>query len=340
VEGVAVKADQTVTMALPKRCQLFHPAKNYVGQLMVTDIGIPYSVEQDVNVDMFMIENSDIGMPERFQHIHKYQCGKVAVLAGSTGFTGAASLTSQAAMSIGAGLVILGIPDGLNSIVENKLTEVITRPYHVQNRTHYLKSATDPDIENLLEWCDVLAIGPGLGRSEETQQAIIDILSRFDKAAVLDADALFTLANKPEILDKSHPSWILTPHHGEFYRFLEGISKDDFQKSYLSLAQKFAKEKGIVLLLKDAPSLVASPEGMLYVNSNGNPGLASGGTGDVLTGFVAGLMAQGLHPVEAAYTANFLHGACADEVAMNKTEYALTASDLIENIGIVIKNMF
>jgi hydroxyethylthiazole kinase-like uncharacterized protein yjeF len=338
VEGEAVRANVTATMALPKRCHIFYPAKSQVGDLHLVDIGIPHSVGNSNTVKIQLIEKRDIHLPERAIDAHKYECGKVAVLAGSTGYTGAAALTAQGALHIGAGLVILGIPGILNSVLETKLTEVITKPYFL-GRSGHLTSADDPDIIDLLDWCDVLAIGPGLGRMEETQRSVIDILTGVKKPTVIDADALFALAQEPLLLKTSHPNWILTPHHGEFLRFLAGISKSDFRRDIISLAQKFAEKNELVLLLKGAPSLVASPDGQVYVNSTGNSGLASGGTGDVLTGFVAGLVGQGLDLVESSITANYLHGACADIIKKDKTEYALTAGDLIVKIGDILKEI-
>ncbi len=335
VEGPVVKADITVTMALPKHCHVFYPAKNYVGELYVVDIGIPHSRLNDENVKIQIIEATDIQMPGRAEDTHKYLVGKVAVLAGSTGFTGAATLCSEAALHAGAGLVILGIPGSLNPILEMKMTEVITRPYGKD----ILESASDPAIQDLLGWGDILAIGPGLGRSKSTQQAIVDILNNFEKPAVVDADALFALAQHPELLTKPHPDWILTPHHGEFYRLLNGVDKEDFKTHFVFLAQEYAVKHQLVLMLKGAPSLVAAPDGQVYVNSTGNPGLASGGTGDVLTGLTAGLRGQGMDSVTAAYTAHYIHGLCADEIVEKTSTYTLTAGQLINELGAVTKKL-
>jgi len=336
VDGAAVAAEVTVTLGLPKYCQVFHPAKSYVGDLYIADIGIPGSVCDSAGVRVQLVEKSDIALPPRPADTNKYSCGKVAVIAGSKGYTGAAALTSDAALNAGAGLVILGIPEKLNPILENKLTEVITRPY----QTTSFEDPAETAIAELLEWCDVLAIGPGLGRSVVTQQAIVRLLRTFTKPAVIDADALFALAQFPEVLKKHNGEWILTPHHGEFIRFFRKLDKKEFQSHLLELAQEFAEKYRLTLLLKGAPSLVASSDGDIFINSTGNNGLASGGTGDVLTGLVAGLWAQGLSPVPAAYTASFLHGLCADDIVVEKTVYALTASDLIRKFGNTLQKHF
>ncbi len=339
VEGVAVSADATVTMALPKHCHLFYPAREFVGDLHVVDIGIPHYVRQSEGVKIQLVEDADIELPARPEYAHKYTCGKVAVLAGSPGFTGAAALTAEAALRIGAGLVKLAVPESLNPILETKLTEVITVPY-TTGKSGQFNEHSLAELEELLEWCDVLAIGPGLGRGPETQKAILAVLEKFTKPAVIDADALFALANQPLILNQPHPQWVLTPHHGEFRRFLPEIGKEELQRDFVKLAQETAGKFQLHLLLKGAPSLVATPEGEVFVNSTGNAGLASGGTGDVLTGMVAGLLAQGLPPQQAAYTANFLHGLVADEVADQESIYTLVAGDLIRHLGPVLNKYF
>lgn len=339
VAGSAIRADITVTMALPKRCHAMYPAKNFVGELYIADIGIPPFVLSQEDVKVEMLEENDIVLPFRYHDANKYEVGKVAVLAGSKGFTGAAALSSQAAMKIGAGLVILALPESLNPIMEQKLTEVITRPLK-ETAEQTIGKQSLPGIRELLEWCDALAIGPGLGRTEEVQETIISILKSFKGPVVIDADALFALANHPEILTKGpHPNWILTPHLGEFRRFFSNLSKESLAVNRIEIAQKFAKDYGLTLLLKGAPALVAMPDQRVFLNPTGNPGLASGGTGDVLTGFIAGLLAQSYDPDEAAYTANFVHGYVADYVVEKETIYSLLAGDLITYLGPALKQL-
>jgi len=339
VEGTVVQADLTVTMALPKICHVFYPAKQFVGELFITDIGIPHTTRNSDKVKIQIVEEVDIQLPHRHADTHKYKSGKVAVIAGSPGYTGAAALTAEAALRIGAGLVILAIPEELNPILETKLTEVITRPYDSKGKS-CLISGDNREIQDLLEWCDVLAIGPGLGRAEETQKAIVKILKDFKKPVVIDADALFALSTHLKNFSGKHLNWVLTPHHGEFLRLLPKVEKQQLETDFLELAQKFAGDKQLTLLLKGAPSLVAEPSGQIYINSTGNAGLAKGGTGDVLTGFVAGLLAQGLPQVEASYSANFIHGLLADELLAEKDINTFFASDLFHNIGSVLKKHF
>lgn len=339
VAGSAVAADVTVTMGLPKRCQAFYPAKSFVGELFIADIGIPHHVRNSSSVKVQIVEKEDTSLPFRLPDAHKYACGKVGVLAGSPGYTGAAALTAEAALKIGAGLVILAVPETLNPILETKLTEIITRPYATGKKSYFVPESL-PALADFLEWCDVLAIGPGLGRSRETQAAILQVLKDFSKPAVIDADALFALANQPKILKAPHPNWVLTPHFGEFSRFLPNLKKVDLQANLIEIAQEFASSHQINLLLKGAPSIEVTPDGEVFVNSTGNPGLASGGTGDVLTGFVAGLAAQGPDLAQAAATANYLHGLCADVFSEKETVYTLTAGELLKNLGTVLRKHF
>ena len=213
---------------------------------------------------------------------------------------------------------------------------MITRPLP-ETEGHRIGQISLPAIQELLEWCDVLVIGPGLGRSEEVQETIIQILRKFDKPAVIDADALFALANHAAILKKARRNWILTPHTGEFLRFLPNETVESVSSRPIEVARQFASKNKLNLILKGAPSLVADPDGNVFINSTGNSGLASGGSGDVLAGMIGGLLAQKQTAIEAAYSANFLHGFVADYVANEETPQTLVAGDLIKNMGTALK---
>ncbi|MFZ0390982.1 MAG: NAD(P)H-hydrate dehydratase [Calditrichia bacterium] len=336
--GSAVTADITVTMALPKKAHLFYPARKQVGELFIANIGIPFSVRNNPEVKLQVVEKSDIFLPVHAPDAHKYRNGKVAVIAGSVGLTGAAALTSEAALRIGAGMIRLAVPGTLNPVLETKLTEVITFPYGNSASTFLMKENLS-DLQELLEWCDVLAIGPGLGRDNQTIEAVLQILEDFKKPAVIDADALFAVSRKQGAVNY-HPEWILTPHHGEFSRLLDQEKNKRLKFEFVELAQEFAGNSGVILLLKGAPSITVNEQKEVFINPTGNSGLASGGTGDVLTGFVAGLLAQGLPPQEAAITANYLHGLTADHVAKEHGTGYLTAGDLIRELGRTLQQEF
>lgn len=337
--GPAIRADLTVTMALPKYCHILYPARGHVGELYITEIGIPPFVLNKEDIKVAVLQEEDIVLPFRYPDSHKYECGKVSVLAGSKGYTGAATLTAKAAMRMGAGMVIAAVPESINPVLEQKLTETITRPIP-ETAEQTIGEVSLEACRDLIEWGDVLAIGPGLGRTEEVQKTIIQILKECEKPVVIDADALFALANYPELLvEGPHPHWVLTPHMGEFARFFPDVSRESLISNRVAYAQDFAKQYGITLCLKGAPSLVAAPDGRVWLNSTGNAGLASAGTGDVLTGFVAGLLAQSYTVDEAAYTANFVHGYAADYIVSTGTQYTLIAGDLISQLGKALQQL-
>ncbi|RMG64079.1 MAG: NAD(P)H-hydrate dehydratase [Calditrichaeota bacterium] len=333
VPGEAVLADLTVTMAAPKICHLFYPARQHVGELETVDIGIPGEVLESVGSQVFLVEPWQLVLPFRPPDAHKYQMGRVAIVAGSRGYTGAAALCAQAVMKAGAGIAILAVPESLNPILEVKLTEVITRPVAETADGGFSRQAL-PELAALLEWCDVLAIGPGLGRHPETQSVVVELLARCDKPAVVDADALFALSEKAKGLKELlKPNWVLTPHLGEFARFFKQQRTETLNLKRLDFARDFAREYQTHLLLKGAPALVAAPEGKIQVNPLINPALATAGTGDVLTGMIAAFAAQGLPMGDAAVLANYLHGYVAEWLKGQQTAHTITAPDLLEGMG-------
>ncbi len=333
VPGEAVAADYTLTMAAPKFCHMVFPARNYVGKLKVVDIGIPIQVLESVGPYVYLVEGEELILPLRRKDVHKYEVGRVAVVAGSRHYSGAAALCARAAMKIGAGLTILAVPESLHSIMEIKLTEVITRPV-AETASGGLGKKALPALEELLEWCDVLAIGPGLGRDPETQAVVLRLLEQCDKPAVVDADALFALAENPDRLTGLlKPNWVLTPHLGEFSRFFKDLDKHTLSFQRLEVAREFAGTHRTHLLLKGAPALLATPEGEVHVNPFVLPALATAGTGDVLTGMIAGLVPQVSSITTAAMVGNYLHGYVAQWALESQTEHSLTAPDLLEAMG-------
>lgn len=273
--------------------------------------------------------------PRRKPDTHKGDYGHIFVLAGSLGFSGAAVLCANSAMRCGAGLVTLGVPEGLYSIIAKKAyPEVMVRPLaETKDRTLSLKAY--PAIMSLIEKADVLAIGPGLSRNPQTQKLIRRIISNIHKPIVIDADALNAIAGHLGLLQLNSNFKILTPHPGEFSRLI-GESTAYIQKNRETLAKKFAYDYNIVLVLKGHNTVVASPN-KLYVNKTGNPGMATAGSGDVLTGIISALLGQGLNGWTAAKTGVYLHGLAGDLAAKEKTQAALIASDIINHIPAAIK---
>jgi NAD(P)H-hydrate epimerase len=243
--------------------------------------------------------------------------------------TGAATFTAQAAMKTGSGLAILGIPSSLHSIVASKLTEVMTTPL-AETASHTFGLPAEPFILEKIKWADVIAMGPGLSQNEETQKLVKKLLKNISKPVVLDADALNALGNESHLLKKvAH--CIITPHPGEFAR-LFGISSQEVLDRGIQIAREKAQELEIIIVLKGAPTVIASPDGEIYINSTGNPGMATGGAGDVLTGMIGSLIGQGLSIKEAAITGVYVHGLAGDLAKQDKGEMGMTAMDILENI--------
>ena len=261
---------------------------------------------------------------------HKGAFGHALVLAGSTGFAGAACLAAQGALRSGAGLVTLGVPWNLLPVVATKLTACMTHPFR-QVPGGALALGALPQILAFARRCNVVAIGPGIGRHRSTTKLVHALVRSLDKPLVIDADGLNALEGEIDVLDAATAPRVLTPHPGEMAR-LTGLATADIQQRRADLATEFAARHRVVLALKGYRTIVTDGE-HVYENQTGNPGMASGGTGDVLTGIVAGLLAQGLPPFDATCLAVTLHGLAADLAVTETGEQALVATDLLAHLG-------
>jgi len=337
--GIAVEADLTATFALPKVGLLIYPGVDYTGELEVVDIGMPQRVYDEVEVDTFLIERWQVAelFPPRLENTHKGDYGHLLIIAGSTGFTGAAAMTSECAARVGTGLVTLGIPASLNPILENKLLEVMTLPLP---ETGYgsISSEAFEAIKDASGRKTAIAIGPGLGLEPSTQQLVRDVITNIGLPMVIDADGLNALAAQPEILLRRQFPTILTPHPGEMARLI-GSDTEKVKSDRIGAAREFARQYGCYLVLKGARSIVATPEGHVYINPTGNPGMASGGTGDLLTGMVAGFLAQDMNPLEAAVASVYIHGACGDAAALEYGERGLLARDMMGELPKLLREL-
>jgi NAD(P)H-hydrate epimerase len=271
---------------------------------------------------------------------HKGDFGHILIIAGSPGYSGAAVLCAEAAMRTGAGLVTLGIPAGLNNaIIKIKPKEVMTLPLP-ETRGGALSSSGYKKIEAFLGKIDILVIGPGLGLDNSTAKLARKIIKNTDKITVIDADGLGALVGNLDVLKPGTRGWvvsrILTPHPGEMARLL-GVGIDTVQSNREEAAKKFAGAYKITVVLKGHTTVVADYHGNVYINKTGNPGMATAGSGDVLTGMIAALRAQGLDDFEAAKYAVYVHGLAGDIAAKEKTQISLIASDIIGKIPNAIK---
>ena len=268
---------------------------------------------------------------------HKGDFGHVFILAGSLGLTGAAYLASRACLLSGSGLVTLGIPKSLNPIMELKLTEVMTKPLaETKQSSPSLRAFVQ--IKKLLPQIDALAIGPGISRNPQTKKLVHKLLSSIIRPAVLDADGINALAGKLKILDNLKSRLIITPHPGEMARLL-GLRVAEIQENRIKIAKGFARKHNLTVVLKGHRTVVAAADGTTYINKTGNPGMASGGCGDVLTGMIASFLGQGIKPFRAAKLGVYLHGLAGDYAAKEKGEDSLIASDLLDKLPRALKRV-
>lgn len=266
---------------------------------------------------------------------HKGEVGHVAIIAGSVGLTGAAALCSLGALRTGAGLVTLGIPKSLNDLMEVKLTEVMTKPLP-ETKERSISVGALPEVVSFVEQVSAAGIGPGLSQHAETKQFVRQLLPRVTKPCVVDADGLNAVAEEPQVLKRLSLPIVLTPHPGEMARLIRQ-SAQDVQRDRERTAKEFATHYRVVLVLKGHRTVVANIDGELYINETGNPGMASGGCGDVLTGMIAGLLGQGLALFDAARLGVYLHGLAGDLAVAQQGQVGLIASDLLDTIPLAIR---
>jgi NAD(P)H-hydrate epimerase len=340
IQGTAMRADDTVTFGYLKPGHILFPGRNFSGRVHLRAIGFPPDSAKSVGAGMFTLDDREAArrLRERPRDGHKGTFGRVAVLAGSTGLTGAACMTSVSALRTGAGLVTLGIPAGLQPVLAEKLTEVMTMPLEDEGQGHLIPESF-PDVEELLKGKDVLALGPGCGKDPGVFEIIRNIFSRYHISIVIDADGLNQISKDKDLLREYPAPVILTPHPGEMST-LTGIATEDILKRPVETALETARKYHVIVLLKGAASVVAGPDSRVYLNRSGNPGMGTGGSGDVLTGMIASLVAQGYSPFDAAVLGCYLHGRAGDEAACRIGEAGMTAGDLMNAIPHTLKRLY
>lgn len=328
--GCAVEASMTITFARPKLGHLLYPGASLVGDLKIVDIGIPYEAveEEGVRRHLLLAEDLQPFIPIHGADSHKGRCGHLLLLAGSTGMTGAATLAAQSALRGGCGLLTLGIPKSLNSIMEIKLTEAMTRPLE-EKREGVLGGCSFDGLYDLIPEVQGIALGPGLGQDPSTGDFVEKILD-LSLPLVIDADGL-NLLEDLSILQKREAPTILTPHPGELARLLS-LSIEEVQRERVMITEKSAEEHQVILVLKGAPTIISDGE-RTYVNTTGNKGMATAGSGDVLTGLIASLLVQGAEPSIAASLGVYLHGVAGDFASQALGTHSLVAGDLIDYLS-------
>ena len=333
----AFNADITVTLGELKKGLFFEDGYKNSGEIVKGNIGISSSFFDKYETGDYLIEPEDIlnSLPSKAKNIHKYSAGKVLVISGSGELPGAATLAANSALKIGAGASVLCYPGSSRKLLSNKYSEVIVKTYK-DNGKEYLSENNIDELQQRIDWADVVALGPGLGRNEETVNAVRKLLKDFkSKKFVIDADAIFAIGND-KFRDINLEQKILTPHHGEFANLI-GINLEDLRKDLISFGKDFSMRTGSYLVLKGAPTIIFTPEGESLINSVGNAGMAKFGTGDVLTGVIAGLLAQHNDVEKAVVAGVYLHSLAADLLLKDFTEFGYTATDIINKLPAAIK---
>lgn len=337
VHGDAVRADETLTFTAMKLGLALEPGRSHAGRVHVEPIGIdPARLAKSGKA--FELEAGDVAamLPHRAVDCHKKSCGRVFVIGGSQGMTGAACLAARAALRSGAGTVQVGVPASLVPVVEAKVTETVTVPLS-ETFARSIDSMAAEAVLELLDDFDVMALGPGLSLHDSTVRFVHEVVRASSLPLVVDADGLNALVGHTDLLVQRRGPTVVTPHPGELAR-LAGAATPEVQRDRPGFVRAAAREWGVVAVLKGAPTLIADGP-PVAVNPTGNPGMATMGTGDVLTGLIAGLVAQGMSPLAAAQAGTWIHGAAGDRAADELTQYCLVAGDVLARVPAVFSRL-
>ena len=331
--GDCIDASMTVTLAAPKLPLILPPGEAHAGDVVIADIGVPTEVIDGLEgpqIELLTREDVRALLEPRAADSHKGDFGRVLVIAGSRGKTGAAYLAGMGALRAGAGLVTIATPASCLPIVASLAPEFMTEPLD-DNDDGQLTVAAIGRVVDFDQ--DVIACGPGLGRGRSVADFVRALVDRAEVPLVLDADALTVLSDEPgRLLGREERDVIITPHPGEMARLI-GRSTDEVQAHRIEVATDFATSHHLYVVLKGHRTVIATPEGRVFINPTGNAGMATGGTGDVLTGMIAAFLAQLLDAEAACRLAVFLHGMAGDLAEASEGDIAMTASDLLAHIG-------
>jgi NAD(P)H-hydrate epimerase len=337
--GDVVCADETITIGLPKKGLLMPRAIEYAGSIEVIDIGIPWDLVEPLEAGLELITAVDLRscMPRRMRMTHKGTYGHALILAGSQDYPGAARLALGGALRSGAGLVSVYVPHAIRDVVAGFLPEAIVRGAPMTETGSLAPETWDLVRPRLHEFSAIL-LGPGMTSHPATRELVKRVLAESRVPVVLDADALNVLAGDLDMLAAAKGPVVLTPHPGELGRLL-GCPVSVVQEERQGTLMKAVEKSNATIILKGAGTLVGSPGRSIHMNMSGNPGMATGGTGDVLAGLLVSLLAQGLEPFDAARAAVYVHGHAGDSVALRGSQHTLMASDLIGEMTGVFREL-
>jgi hydroxyethylthiazole kinase-like uncharacterized protein yjeF len=371
IMGQAVRADYTITFGLPKRGHLLYPGAEHTGKLFIEDIGFPEELLRSDRLIVELLTKEEVSslLPQRRRYSNKGDYGHVLIIAGSRGKTGAALMAAKACLRSGAGLVTIGVPESLADIFQSRVTEEMTLVLPDKGDGTLSEKAAGAILDFLKERADVVAIGPGIGVTAEIRRLMKTLIQHSTAPLVIDADGINSLKGERGLFSKSKVPIIVTPHPGEMARLLqrsavrtrqsapppiptpgegrvrEGMKSarsellTKIEQDRINTALSFAKETETYLVLKGVPTVIASPAGRAYVNSTGNPGMATAGTGDVLTGMISGFLGQGLKVLDASILGVYMHGLAGDIAATQKGVYSLIATDIIDNLPAAFRSL-
>lgn len=333
VHGKAVHADATFTFGVMKLGLLLGQGQEYGGSITIVDIGFPKQAIDFVQPCLYAYDEQDIDrlLPARKTDTHKGSYGRVAVIGGNKNMAGAVLFAAESAYRMGCGLVKICTVEENREIVQIKLPEALIATYNQDD-----KASVKEAVKAATEWADVIVIGPGLGVGEHSEYMINKILMDFNKTIIIDADGLNTVAKNVDVLDNTDAKIIITPHLLEMSR-LTGDKVADIKENKYETAKAFANKHDVVVVLKDARTIVSDGGNQAYINVSGNNGMATGGAGDVLCGIIAGLCGQNMQPFEAAKLGVYMHGICGQEAAIHKGRYSMVAGDIVKSITRVME---
>ncbi len=333
--AVSVRANLTITFGLAKLGQFLYPAKEQIGDVIVTDISIPKSLAAKFPTPYRSLDGAILEkLPKRSENSHKGSFGKVLVFGGSAGMSGAPAMAAEAVLRTGAGMVTAAVPKNCAETVATFFREMMTFSLPTEGDT-LSKTAGERVLEKLRSQ-DVLVAGCGLGTAEGTKKALLSLVGACEKPMVIDADGINLLKGNINIIKNKKIPVIITPHPMEFSR-ISGHSMEDVLANKVALSMDFATANGVVLVLKGADTLVATPDGKLYVCDGANSGMATAGSGDVLSGIIGGLLAQSLEPSLAAALGVYIHNLAGKAARKKKGAYGMTATDILAAIPEVLK---
>lgn len=334
VRGEAVRADVTVTFAACKRGMYLYPAAEYFGKTILADISVPAIAGNSLG-RCYASERRSVceAFPKRRDNSHKGDYGKILIIGGSVGMSGAAAMAARASLRCGAGLVTVAVPRSVNDIIQQKIDEVMTLPLPETDGGISFEA-----LETLAERankCDAVLIGVGIGRKEETVKLICELLPKLSVPTVVDADGLYAVSQNTEVIKKCSCKLVLTPHTQEM-SILSGIASDIIERKRFEVSTEFVAENGVTLILKGHHTIITASDLTATVNTSGNSGMAGAGSGDVLAGMTVAFLARGLDPYTAAVTGTYLHGEAGDYAKERLGKDAMTAGDIIEAISHIL----